>query len=229
MKKNDWILIASLLLLILSLWLFNNSDIDVNLQNYLYNFSDHSWLIDKDEPIKKFIFYKFPKILFGVCITVFLVLTILAFKRKNDFLYSKRNQIFLIFLGLSLIPLIAGNIKKFTNIYCPNQLEIYNGKYPYVKIFEKYPSDFKQIKKGQCFPGGHAVTGFALFIFFFALAKKSHKMIGFFCAFVLGWLLGFYQMAKGVHFISDTFIAMLVCFILAALIEKIYKKFVGAG
>lgn len=225
MKKNDWFLIIALALLVAALWFFNKSAIDIEFQNHFYNFEDKSWAIDKDEPIKKFIFYKFPKIIFGVLIVVFLALSIIAFKRKKDFLFDRRHQFLLIFLGLVLIPLIAGNIKKFTNIYCPNQLEIYGGKYPYVKILEEYPQDFKQIKKGKCFPAGHAVTGFALFIFFFALRKKSHKIIGFFSAIVIGWVLGLYQIAKGVHFFGDTVITMLVCFILAGLITRIYTKF----
>ncbi len=182
MKKNDLLLIVGLALLALALWFFNQSAIDIELQNYFFNFTEKSWLIDKNEPIKKFIFYKFPKILLGIAIIAFLIVSIFAFKKKNDFLFARRHQFLLIFLGLVFIPLIAGNIKKFTNVYCPNQLEIYGGNYPYVKIFEKYPTDSKQIKKGQCFPAGHAITGFSLFIFFFALKKKSHKMIGFFSA-----------------------------------------------
>jgi membrane-associated PAP2 superfamily phosphatase len=130
-------------------------------------------------------------------------------------------QILIFFLGIVLIPLIAGNIKKFTNIYCPNQLEIYNGKYPYVKVLEPYPAGFKQTKKGQCFPAGHAVTGFCLMILFFVFEKKRWKWAGLLLGLVLGWILGTYQMLKGAHFIGDTLVAMFCCFLIATLIARV--------
>jgi len=218
-RKIDFLIIANLALIILALCLFNYTDIDVKIQNHLFDFAHKTWLIDKDEPVKKFIFYKFPKILFGVAIVFCLIATVLGFKKNSP----NRHKFFLIILGLSLIPLIAGNIKKFTNVYCPTQLEIYGEKYPYVKIFDSYPKDFQQIKKAQCFPAGHPVTGFALFILFFAFEKKAWRIFGFIGALTLGSIMGFYQMAKGAHFFGDTVVAMLVCFLIAAIIARIHK------
>lgn len=223
--KNNALLFISFVFLIFWLFFFEYSDFDLVVQNYFFDFSQKSWLIDKDEPIKKFIFYKFPKILFAIILIVILALIFLGCKNKSNFGKKNKNLLLLIFLGMSLIPLIAGNIKKFTNIYCPCQLAIYDGDKPYVRVFDSYPKGFIQEKKGQCFPAGHAVTGFSLFILFFALRQKNHKILGLLIGLVYGWILGLYQMAKGAHFFSDTFIAMLICLIIAALIAKIYFKF----
>jgi membrane-associated PAP2 superfamily phosphatase len=214
-KKIDALILACAGLLLAVLCLVNYSNIDLEIQKYLFDFETKTWLIDKDEPVKKLLFYQLPKLLFGIGVAGCLVAAILDFK-------GQRRRLFLIFLGLSLIPLIAGNIKKFTNIYCPAQLEIYDGDKPYVRIFESYPSDFQQIKTGQCFPAGHAVVGFALMILFFAFTKKSHRLWGLATGLILGWITGFYQMAKGAHFLGDSLVSMLVCFLLAALIYKIY-------
>lgn len=202
-------------MLALALWLFNASNIDVNLQNHFFDFEQNSWLVDEHEPVKKFIFYNFPKVFLGA---VIIFCGILAFKAKD----TQRQKYVLILLGLILIPLIAGNIKKFTDVYCPKQLEIYDGKFPYVKTFQSYPENFVQEKSGQCFPAGHCVTGFAFFILFFALKQKRNRIFGLIFAFTFGWILGFYQMIKGAHFLGDTVISMLVCFLLAAIISKIY-------
>lgn len=222
----DFLIVVNLVLICLALWFTQNHDFDLTLQKYFFDSTTKTWLIDESrEPIKTFIFYLFPKIIFGVLAFVLLACTLIAFKRKNrknDFFSRNRQTFSLILLGLILIPLIAGNVKKFTNIYCPKQLEIYNGSYPYVKIFDSYPAEFVQNKKGQCFPAGHCVTGFALFILFFALRKKSHKFFALAASLTAGWTLGVYQMAKGAHFFSDTFVAMLLCFLLAALITRIY-------
>lgn len=214
-KEINWLIARSALLLAISLLVINQTNIDLYLQEFLFDSENKTWLFDRDEPIKKFLFYNFPKIIFGGGIAVVLV---------NYFRFRKPHQL-LILLGLIITPLIAGNIKKFTNVYCPNQLEIYGGKYPYVKIFEAYPQDFVQKNKGQCFPAGHCVIGFALMILFFAFKEKKQRFFGLFAGIILGWILGFYQMARGVHFFSDTFISMILCFLLSALIYRLSYRF----
>lgn len=223
-NKFDYLIVINAILLVLSLLLVNFSDIDLEIQKYLFNFDSKLWIVDKNEPLKKLIFYKLPKIIFGVVVVSFLVLSFLSFKKKTPFLFSNRHLFFLVLLGLVLIPLIAGNIKKFTNVYCPWQLEIYDGDKPYVRIFDSYPNNFQQTKKGQCFPAGHAVTGFAFFIFFFAFRNNLLKVASLSLAFCFGWVLGLYQMMKGAHFFGDTLVAMLICFLLSAIIARIYSK-----
>ncbi len=205
-----------MILIALSLWVFDASNFDIYLQNHLFDFANNSWAIDEREPIKKFIFYNFPKILFGV-IVIFCGFK--ALQNKN----GQRQKFIAIAAGLLLISLISGNIKKFTNIYCPNQLEIYNGSYPYVKILHQYPENFIQEKSGKCFPAGHCITGFAFFILFFVLDKKRNRIFGLVGALSAGWILGLYQMLKGAHFFSDTFVSMLICFLLANLIGLFYQ------
>lgn len=216
-RKIDLLIIACSALIFLALRLINDTDIDIKIQQYFFNFETKTWLVDRDEPVKKFFFYNLPKILLGVSMVFCLV---------KCFLAQNRRKFLLIIIGLVLIPTIAGSIKRFTNIYCPCQLEIYDGHYPYVKILESYPQNFVQEKRGKCFPAGHAVTGFALFILFFALEKKSHKFLGFFAAIIFGWILSFYQMAKGVHFFGDSLVSMLVCFLLAALLARCFDSLV---
>ena len=184
-----YILIITLALLGASLWLIQATEVDREIQKYFFDSQAKAWLIDKNEPVKKFFFHKFPKIFLGIIITGLLVCLFLGFKRKSEPFFKNRHKILLIFLGLTLIPLTVGNIKKFTNIYCPSQLEDYGGNYPYVKIFDSYPQNFYQNKRGQCFPAGHATAGFALLILFFAFEKKSRKIFGLFS-------LIFYQFLK---------------------------------
>lgn len=223
-ETNRWI-IFSLVTIFIVLCAINYSEIDLQIQNLFFDFKNKTWLIDKNESVKKFIFYQFPKIILGCLIFFCLTASILGFKNKSDFFHKNRHKFFLIFLGLALIPLIVGNVKKFTNIYCPTQLEIYDGKYPYVKIFESYSADFIQLKKGKCFPGGHAVSGFALLILFFAFEKKSLRIFSLSGTIIYGWILGLYQMAKGVHFFGDTIVTMLLCFLVAAIINRLYIRF----
>lgn len=210
--KINFLIVGSAFAILLALLLIQFSNIDVLIQNHLFDFEQKTWLVDRNEIVKKFIFYKLPKLVLGAAI-IFSLIKIFTEKNRRKFL--------LIFLGLVLIPLIVGNIKKFTNVYCPSSLEMYGGNKPYVKIFDSYPQGFVQEKRGQCFPAGHAVTGFAFFILFFALEKKFSRFLGLTSALVLGSACGFYQMAKGVHFFGDTLISMLLCFLVAALLARI--------
>lgn len=219
-SQIDIIIAINIVLIALVLCIINYTNIDIQIQNLLFDFERKKWLIDRNEPVKKFIFYQLPKIFLGCVIVFSLFATILGYRNKVKFFHQNRQRLLLILLGLSLIPLIAGNIKKFTNIYCPTQLAIYDGNRPYVKIFDKYPGEFIQDKKGKCFPAGHTVTGFAFFILFFALRGKSKIFLGLIFPLILGWILNFYQMAKGVHFIGDGLVAMLSCFLIAAIIAR---------
>lgn len=224
--KINKLIALDLIAIAASLLLINYSNIDVKIQNYFFDFDKKIWIIDSSESIKKFFFYKLPKISFAIAAVACAVFAILGFKKKSQFAFQNRHKFLLIFLGMIFIPLIAGNIKKFTNIYCPSQLEIYGGNYPYVKILDSYDADFHQAKKGKCFPAGHAITGFALMILFFALEKKRNRILSLIFANLIGWITGIYQMLKGAHFLGDTLIAMLLCFLLAAIITKIYYRFI---
>lgn len=219
--KIDFYIIASGFLVILTLILANYSDFDVKIQNHFFNFEQKKWLINAAEPIERWIFYQIPKILIGITIFLLIFCVFFAFKGKNRDFYKNRYRLLLVFLGLVFIPLTVGNIKKFTNIYCPNQLEIYGGKYPYVKIFDHYDKNFKQEKLGKCYPAGHPVTGFCLFILFFAFRSKALKILGLFSALILGSILSFYQIAKGAHFVSDCVLSMFLCFFVAAILARI--------
>ena len=217
------ILLLTTALITVFLILFYIFNLDIIIQNNFFNFVTEKWMVDRDEIIKKIIFYKIPKIIISLNILAFFALSIFSFKKKNHKFYKYRHQILLIFLGLSFIPMIAGNVKKFTNTYCPSQLEIYGGNKPYIKIFDSYPTNFVQEKKGKCFPAGHVTSAFAFYILFFALKSYHQKIISFLLATLFGWIIGLYQILKGAHFVSDTLITMLLSFLLACFITMFYR------
>lgn len=224
-EKVFWIRLSILLfLLFISLYLIQYTDIDLVLQNLLFDPAQEKWLIDRSEVYKKFFLYNLPKIFLG---SIIAFLLFLIFYKKNQ---SK--QVKAIFFGLSITPLIVGNIKKFTHIYCPNQLTIYGGPYPYVRIFDSYQGNLILLKRGACFPAGHAVAGFCFFILLFVDFKRpsklfyltSNKSLIFILVSLYGWIIGFYQIAKGAHFFGDTLISMIACLITSLIIAKTINK-----
>ena len=217
-KNIDLLILTTLLLIILTLFLIKLSNIDIFIQNYFFDFTAREWLIDKSEPFKKNIFHRLPKIIFGFLIFLSIA-SALKYRNNNYFRYQ---QALLMIIGLTVNPMISANIKKFTNIYCPAQLKIYDGNYDYHKIFYINQPDESKNKKGQCFPAGHAVTGFSLFILFFIFQTRFLQISSLIMAILAGWIIGFYQMIKGDHFFGDTLISMLLCFMLSAVIARIF-------
>jgi membrane-associated PAP2 superfamily phosphatase len=107
-----------------------------------------------------------------------------------------------------------------TGVYCPCEIERYGGEMPYVRLFETVPPEIVAVKRGRCFPAAHASGGFALMAFAFAGARRLRNAwwgLGW------GWILGLYQMARGVHYLSHTVVSMLVAWVLILLIARLFR------
>lgn len=217
------ILSLGILLLTCVLFLEQYSNIDVLVQNYLYNFESHQWIITPDEHNQlSFVFYDGMKrfvATIGTCCVIFMLSSI---KIKKFRAYISGALIVL--LSTIIVPTLAGYGKKISNVYCPSQTQIYEGSFPYVKIMENYPSSFQQIHKGRCFPAGHATGAFSLMSLFFLFKKRRNKFIGLSLGVVLGWTSGVYQMLRGEHFLSHTLFTMIMALIMICIIDYLVKK-----
>lgn len=201
----------------LALFLLIFTDFDLKLQNYFYDFYHKEWLIDRDEKVKKLLFYNLPKIILAILIFIIFVLTIYFYYQKQFYKYL---QSLLLLLGIASNLLFVANIKKFTNIRCPNQIVDFNGNFIYNKVFDSNFSRYN--KKGQCFPAGHAVTAFCLMITYYIFNQKFIKIMLLMISVISGWIIGIYQIAKGAHFFGDTLISMLLCGLVANLVVKYF-------
>ena len=181
---------------------FTNAD--TALQNLFYRPEMHEWLINpalhqKLSPV----FYKGLK-----------------------FLLAATGAGCLIFLLLSIVfvPLVVAGAKYFTNVYCPYQLNIYNGLYPFVRIIDSYPESFMQPKPGRCFPAGHATAGFAFMALYFVFDSRRGKILGLLAGILLGLAAGLYQMLRGQHFLSHTLFSMIASFAVIITIDWFVSK-----
>jgi membrane-associated PAP2 superfamily phosphatase len=214
------------LLLIFSLFVFYRYNFDTSIQEYFFDSQFSEWILDRNQKSMRFIFYIAPKIIFGSVI-LFAIITAgnLAINAKAT---QKNIHNFYRYLyvasSLLVVVLIVANIKKLTNIPCPNQVEQFGGVFRYQKIFalEMQPT---QTKRFQCFPAGHATIGFAFYSLIYLARELRLKLLIFIFATFFGWLIGFYQIAKGAHFVSDTLVSMLLSFLVATIFAIIYQKY----
>ncbi|MBV5320871.1 MAG: phosphatase PAP2 family protein [Sulfuricurvum sp.] len=222
--KQLWV---SAIALTLSVIFFGLSGTDIWVQNHFYNPLENKWLLDRDEPILKFIFYDGIKRL--IIILNVLVLIGLILWWKKPFLAQYRRGLVIVVLSAIFVPLVVGSFKALTNLPCPKNLEIYGGNYPHTCVWEKYPSTFCQEGKIKCWPAGHASGGFALLSLIYLFRTRKAKILAGSVAMAIGWSMGSYKMLIGDHFLSHTFITMVMAWFIISLIVYTIERWQKRG
>jgi membrane-associated PAP2 superfamily phosphatase len=135
----------------------------------------------------------------------------------------------IVVLSSIFVPLLVSSLKAVTNIPCPKSLEIFDGTYPHTCVWEKYPSDFCQKQKQKCWPAGHASGGFALLSLIFLFRTRKAKIGAVALAMAIGWSMGVYKMVIGDHFLSHTFITMIMAWFIISIIVAILNRMEQKG
>ena len=219
------LIIVTTLTLVISMLLFEVTNIDIIIQNWFYNFNLNEWIVDRDNAVLKFIFYDGIKK--ALIIFALILLISLIFGRKNKLIQDYKTGLLIVIFSAVLIPSVIGGLKAITNTPCPKNLTYFNGCYPYVKVFDTYPSTFSQKEKVECFPAGHASGGFALLSLFFLFKSRKNRIIALSFAMIIGWSMGIYKMLIGDHFFSHTFITMIIGWLIILIVARLimYPKY----
>jgi membrane-associated PAP2 superfamily phosphatase len=207
MRPNRRRLLIAVLLLLAALLIAEMTAIDLWLQDRFYDFSSGRWVVDKNSPVRKFIFYQFPKIaliLFGI----YLIAVALGWRRCRC--WTRRQAVFLL-ICLGGVPSLIGALKATTGVHCPSETTRYGGEHPYRRLIASIAAP--KGERGHCFPAGHASGGFAVLGLYFAARSRGAARVGLGIGLAAGWAMGLYQMLKGAHFLSHTVVTMLVAWI----------------
>lgn len=204
------------------------TDLDLTLQDHLFDAAAGGWLIDPRAALPRFLLYRLPKLLlwlFGLGVLA-LALGPARWRERRGLL---RRDLLVLFTTLALVPLSVGALKSVTRVSCPSELERYGGRKPYVKIFDSHPPDTgcaggTPASPGRCFPAAQASGGFALMGLLAIGADPRRYRRGFLAGSAAGWMLGLYQMARGAHFLSHTLAAWLWAWLLAILIDHFWPR-----
>jgi len=216
-------LIITALLLVVSILLFGLTDIDLMIQDHLYDFTHHLWLLDKHtEPYHTLLYSGIKKLLVGLGVTLLFIY--ILFRKHPRFSPYKKGML-IVLLSSALVPVIIVGLKKATNIPCPKHEIRYGGEYPRTSIWESYPPTLQKKKSTACWPAGHASGGFALMSLFFLFRRRRYKVLALLIALLIGWSMGIYKIVVGDHFFSHTLITMLIAWLLILIIAMIVEKF----
>jgi membrane-associated PAP2 superfamily phosphatase len=189
--------------------LFGLSPVDLLLQDHLYDPATRAWVVDSADRALRLVFYRGPKVVlatFGLAMAA-LALAGLRHPRGSEGRRRARRQAF-VFTAMAAIPLAVGAGKRLTGIHCPSEVDRYGGSVPTHGWFEAAPVAAAGLPRGRCFPAAHASGGFALMALAFASQRPRLRWAA--PGLVLGWVMGAYQMLRGVHYLSHTVVSMLV-------------------
>ena len=209
-------------ILLVAVIVFGVTDIDIYVQDMLYDFRTHTWVLDRDLQPWKYLFYDGIKrwlIILGVAF-----LSVLAFGWRSQILRAHKQGLMIVVLSAILVPLTVGTVKKSTNMPCPKNELRYGGEMIRTAVWQKYPQPFSAMPKIACWPAGHASGGFALLSLFFLFRSKRYRVTALLFALVVGWSMGIYKMLIGDHFLSHTLITMILSWLTIILIRIPIQK-----
>ena len=216
-------IIATTFVLLSTVILFETTNIDLWVQDFLFNFETNTWIVNRDEQFTKLIFYDGIKKLF-IAIILSMIIALIFFK-KSKFVQHYQQGLLIVCISALTVTFSVSTLKAITNVPCPKDISRYGGNYPHITVSKNYPSSFQQTEIKRCYPAGHAAGGFALLSLLFLFKKRKYKAIAFISVMGISWSIGGYKMLIGDHFLSHTLISMIVAWLLILVIAKCVFSF----
>ena len=207
-ESNGFWLVLSSTGLLLTLLLSHITNIDLLIQGYLFDGQSGNWLLDRDAPGLKLLFYDGIKAVLVLLAAV--SLTTIVIDSFRPLLGTLRRPLLIVALSLILVPGTVGIMKATTNTPCPRDIATFGGELPYVDVLDSWPTGSEPAELQRCYPAGHASGGFALLALILMTSSLQGRIALAVMALSVGWGMGIYKMAIGDHFLSHTLASMLI-------------------
>lgn len=227
-SRRKWLLSQYALLglgALLLLWAFEGTDLDLQLAQRLFDPVLGSFPLRRSWFLEA-VMHKAAKQATYVLVAASFYLCWQGWKGRLTWL-PPRNAL-LAAIGMVAIPVATSSIKLLTARYCPWDIIDFGGYAPYLGLFEAAPSG---IKAGQCFPAGHASTGFLWIVWAVALrpagsrAARGALLVGL----LAGGVLGTARMLQGAHFLSHTLWTLWLAWAVSVSLALAVRADIGLG
>lgn len=207
--------IAGLVIVVL---IAGRTDVDMLVQQQLFDTQEARWLIDQGAFLPRLLFYNLPRVFLAALLLASIGL--LAWPARRQALSLSARQTGFLVCALALVPAGANIAKHYSGVPCPYQLEQFGGARHHVPLHRALGSEHNR-EAGHCWPSGHASSGFALMSLAFVAPTRRGRRRMLLLSLSAGLVTGTYQVLKGAHFpshvLATLFLAWLVCAVLAAL------------
>ena len=206
-------------------WSFERTDLDRRLAHALFDAElglfplRHSWFLEA-------VMHKAAKQATYVQVAASLYVGWQGWRGRLGWLPA-RNAL-LAAIGMLAIPLATSTAKLLTARYCPWDIIDFGGYAPYLGLFEAAPSG---LKAGQCFPAGHASTGFLWIVWAVALRPAGPRAAraALVAGLLAGGILGTARMLQGAHFLSHTLWTLWLAWAASLVLAVVVRAELGFG
>lgn len=161
-----------------------------------------SWLIPHDDPVCMALAYQGPKAL--IILAAVILIGVALFRPR------RRVRALFLLACFALVPVVCTQLRAVSHMATPLDLKLYGGAHEHLLLFQAKPAGYPC----HAFPAGHASGGFALMACYWILTERRWR--GLALGLGVGAWMGFYQVARGEHFLSHTLATGLIAWLLCA-------------
>ena len=174
--------------------------LDLWFQRFFWD--GQAWLIPHDHALGLALAYDGPKALIIIWALLLIGAAIFAKRVRSRALY--------LLACLALVSVVATQLRAVTGMATPLELKAFGGAHDHLLLFQSKPSGYPS----HAFPAGHASGGFALLGLYWVLVARRWR--GLALGLGVGCWMGFYQVARGEHFLSHTLATAALAWLLCA-------------
>ena len=161
-----------------------------------------AWLIPHEHPLGRAVAYDGPKALIIIWAVLLIGAAIFAKRVRTRALY--------LLACLAVVSVVCTQIRAVTGMATPLELKAFGGPHEHLLLFQAKPAGYPS----HAFPAGHASGGFALLGLYWILQARRWR--GLALGLGVGCWMGFYQVARGEHFLSHTLATAALAWLLCA-------------
>lgn len=219
MRSNDnWSIAASFMLVWLTIAVFEKTSIDLRVQDRFYD-PVRGWAVDAKARVPRLVFYDGPKWLL-VLLVLGLLACIFAPVSLTAHMPLSPVQAGFLLSCILVAPVVAWFIKRHTGVLYPCHVQRYGGTEPYRTLLESIPR-VPGRRRGRGFPAAHCSGAFALMALYFVMPGPL-RWLGLGMGLAAGWIVGLYQMLKGVHYLSHTIVTMFLVWTIVLVLSRLF-------
>ena len=211
-------ILLSFLCVVLTIVVFEKTTIDLRVQDLFYD-PVRGWAVDAQAPLSRMVFYQGPKWVLVVFVAG-LALCIAAPEALAGRLPLTPLQAGFVLTCIVVAPITAWFIKRHTGVLYPCYVQRYGGTEPYRTLLESIPRVPGRVR-GRGFPAAHCSGAFALMSLYFVMPEHL-RWLGLVLGLAAGWIVGTYQMLKGVHYLSHTIVTMFLVWTIILLLSRAF-------
>ena len=174
--------------------------VDMEFQSFFWD--GHAWLIPHEHKLGRALAYDGPKALIILWAVTLIVAAIFVRRFRVRSLY--------LLACLAVVSVVATQLRAVTGMATPLELKAFGGVHDHLLLFQPKPAGYPS----HAFPAGHASGGFALLGLYWVLAERRWR--GLALGLGVGCWMGFYQVARGEHFLSHTLATAALAWLLCA-------------